>query len=521
MLRCFARALLIAWVAVSPLSAQGCDGNGFAGLDVPVATLGGTLTATLTAAPGAPFSWFVDTAPGNIPIPGIGSACIAMSPAMFALADGLFTGSSTIPGSGTLSSTVVLPSDPNLLGVPFYSQFAAGDAAAPGGIALSNPRSVVFNLPDNFVNSQGSLSTFGTALHRATPFGNGRYVLISGGGSGTLTAPTPGNQTEIYDSYTHTFLPGPPMSVARVLHTATLLQDGRILITGGLDGVATNNWMDGEVYDPATNTFTPVANQMQMPRGGHTATLLDDGRVLITGGNTIFAVAGTGNFIQIYQSAHRTVDIYDPATNTFVAGPNMLEKRAGHGAVKLPDGRVLCGGGISDGFTILLLAFPIYAGAGEIYDPATNSWSATGVHNYDRFVGNMEVTPSGNVLYCGGANGGLLSSTNTGDYYDAVSNTWTPIPFNMPADTALGSSVVLADGTVAVTGGGSGAAALFTAIDQVARFDETTFQWTTTTPLPIGLINHSVTLLPDGTYLVTGGADASGIAQTAAFLWNP
>lgn len=519
-------ALVCTLAITSTVAAQGCDGNGFATLEVGVGTLGGTLTPTLTAAPGAQFTWFVDVAPGVIPFAGIGTACLGFTPAMITLADGIATGAPTIPPSGTFTTTVPLPSAPSLLGVAFYSQFGALDNAAPGGVALSNPRSVLMNLPDNFVNSLGTLSTFGTALHQSTVFGDGRYVLVSGGGSGTLLAPTPGMQTEVYDSYTHSFLPGPNLSVPRVLHTGTALDDGRILIAGGLDGVATNNWSDAEIYDPATGTMTVLGSMMQGPRAAHAATLLDDGRVLITGGNTIFAVSGAGNFIQIYQSAHDQVDIFDPTTNTFTPGPPMLEKRAGHSAVKLPDGRVLVAGGISDGNLITIpflppIATPVYAVAAEIYDPATNSWSATGMHSTGRILGNMEVLPSGNVLLCGGASGATLTSTDAAEIWDGSNSTWSgPAAITMPATVALAASTVLPDGTVAVLGGASGSQLTPTSLDQVARFSETNFSWTSTTPLPIPLSGHTLSALPDGSFVVVGGSDATGTAQANSYVWN-
>ena len=74
----------------------------------------------------------------------------------------------------------------------------------------------------------------------------------------------------------------------RQQHTATLLPDGRVFIAGGY-------WSDGqnwrvlsatEMYDPATGDFSPVGS-MGAAREGHGAPLLDDGRVLIVGGEDI------------------------------------------------------------------------------------------------------------------------------------------------------------------------------------------------------------------------------------------
>src|SRR5688572_4108725 len=85
-----------------------------------------------------------------------------------------------------------------------------------------------------------------------------------------------------------TFAATGDMTSRRFLHTATLLADGRVLITGGrmierASPLTFKTLASAELFDPRTSTFTATLN-MTIPREGHTAALLPDGKVLIAGG---------------------------------------------------------------------------------------------------------------------------------------------------------------------------------------------------------------------------------------------
>src|SRR5262249_15517294 len=77
------------------------------------------------------------------------------------------------------------------------------------------------------------------------------------------------------------------MNVARVGHTPTLLTDGKVLVVGGWGNASTGQGLldSAELYDPATGTWS-FAGSLSRSRVGYTATLLNDGRVLVAGGDT-------------------------------------------------------------------------------------------------------------------------------------------------------------------------------------------------------------------------------------------
>jgi hypothetical protein len=183
------------------------------------------------------------------------------------------------------------------------------------------------------------------------------------------------------------------MTVGRFLHTATQLQDGRVLIVGGALTSASDPVATAEVYDPATGTFT-MTGAMATAREQHTATLLADGRVLIVGGTTS---TGTGD---LHPTA--TVEVYDPSTGSFSVTGSMAEARTFHTATLLPNGKVLVAGGGDENSTA------------EVYDPATGAFSTTGGMEIGRSGHTATLLPNGSVLVAGG---GIFAGLASAELY--------------------------------------------------------------------------------------------------------
>ena len=241
------------------------------------------------------------------------------------------------------------------------------------------------------------------------------------------------------------------MHSPRESHTSTLLADGRVLITGGLTGPAANGsagvtlaafrlvettanvLKTAEVYDPATGTFSTTGS-MSSIRDQHTATLLDDGRVLVVGGG------GEG-----YASVS-SADLYDPATGTFSKTGSMKKGRWLQAATLLHDGRVLITGGRSPNDSV-------YASA-EIFDPATGRFSSTGTMDDGRQQHTATLLQDGRVLVAGGywsdgQNWRVLSST---EVYDPATGTFSPTG-SMGAPRDSHTATLLDDGRVLIAGG--------------------------------------------------------------------
>ena len=333
--------------------------------------------------------------------------------------------------------------------------------------------------------------------HTATLLPDGR-VLVAGG-LGVATA-------ELYDPKTRSWTATGSMLEARENHTATLLPDGKVLVVGGNDIAATGaafSLGSAELYDPATGSWTATGSMLGA-RVGHSATLLLDSRVLVSGG-ALAVLRGDRNAPGDPPAA---AEVYDPATETWTTTGSLIEPREGHTATRLPDGRVLVAGGLG-------LSNPPYLtlASAELYDPGSRTWVAAGIMDAPNAVRSSEarltatLLADGRVLVAGDdeVNG---SNPAFADLYDPGSGTWTSTG-RMIGARDRHTATLLRDGKVLVTGGwddlanlGNGAVATLASAE---FYDPNTSSWIDAATMDTQRALHTATLLPDGSVLVAGG----------------
>ena len=311
------------------------------------------------------------------------------------------------------------------------------------------------------------------------------------------------------------------LNVARIAHTATLADGGKVVVAGGRS--AAGALTAAEVYDAATGVFT-VTGSMSTSRWSHTAALLPDGKVLVAGGFTGLALGNA-------QAVTDTAEVYDPGTGTWSPTAPLHTRRALHSTSVLADGRVLVAGGRTCGDPPPATCdFTVRTATAELYDPATGTWTPTGSMHAPRHTTSAAPLPGGRVVVPAGFSAADPHDTDsTADVYDPSTGTWS-LTSNLSRSRARQGAMALADGSVLV---GPGSRSTTFGPPFVATINPTTetydpasdiWQLTTGQPLLPGRFNFQQATLPNGLALMVGGfgGPAGGEAlTTSAELYDP
>jgi WD40 repeat protein len=341
-------------------------------------------------------------------------------------------------------------------------------------------------------------------LHTATLLPNGKVLVVGGADySGNVFA-----AAQLYDSTNGTWTGTNAMAKARYAHTATLLANGKVLVAGGTtnqyDPTSASLVQPAELFNPTNDTWA-TTGPLNFPRFFHTATLLANGKVLVTGG-----MSSNSYPITILNSS----ELYDPATGSWTITGPLHEARYNHTATLLPSGKVLVTGGqVTNVFLV--------TGSAELYDPVTGTWTATGSMPYPLANHTATWLPKGKLLVAGGdidegSIGGIgLVPVPFAELYDPATELWTTTT-SMHFVHDYHTATLLANGLVLIAGGGSNFGSTTNCAELYEPFSQ---MWTTAATMNAPRQHHTATLLPNGRVLAAGGSGNSGLLASAE-LYN-
>lgn len=328
-----------------------------------------------------------------------------------------------------------------------------------------------------------------------------------GGASGSGGVPVPGGMLAwdaAIPSSGGVWTPTGSLAAARAFHTATLLGNGEVLVAGGLfaDGVVEPSYLaSAELYDPAAGTWTATGS-LATARSDHTATLLGNGNVLVTGGQLLMTIGPSTAAVPL-----GSAELFDLATGKWTATGALATARVQHTATVLGNGKVLVVGGYSASFLA----------SAEVYDPATGTWTATGALATARAYHIASLLQNGKVLVAGGL--GKDGSLASAEVYDPVTGTWTATGALATARNSFGATL-LENGKVLVVGGNSRVGAGTVALKSAELYEPTMGTWMATGPLATWRTGRTSTLLGNGKVLVAGGSDGAD-SLASAELFDP
>ena len=244
------------------------------------------------------------------------------------------------PATGTWTATGSM----NMLrGMPTATRLKTGQILVVGGGSHSTE---LYNPGSGTWTATGSMNQNHYYFHAATLLGTGK-VLVSGGTGKLMKNLGP----ELYDPGSGTWTAAGSKYQYRFIHTATLLKTGKVLVAGGRAGSSIAYPLSSaELYDPGSGTWTATGS-LSKARGGHTATRLGTGKVLVAGGKSSSA------------------ELYDPGKGTWTTAGKMSQERTGHTATLLKTGKVLVAGGVGSGG---------YQSSAELYNPTSGLPCKTG-----------------------------------------------------------------------------------------------------------------------------------------------
>lgn len=301
------------------------------------------------------------------------------------------------------------------------------------------------------------------------------------------------------------------LQTARYAHTASLLPDGRVLVVGGEDAGQAMT-AAVETFDPGTEQWT-AAPSLPEPRSNHVAVALQDGKVLVAGGGKNAPIGQP-----LGESVAASALLFDPLTNTFTATGRMHHARSHFHAVRLPSGEVLAVGGGGDEQESAKKCAGQYCGpfgkalaSAEVYDPKTGEWTEVASMTTPRFSFSLTALPSGKVIAVGGVNE-QAEGFATSEIFDPISKTWSDGP-PLATPRQHHTATLLGTGRVMVAGGKN---PNVSPLNTVQLFDPEGVSWKIARKFPTPRTLPGLATLESGRVLVVGGYDQTADGAIAS-----
>jgi N,N-dimethylformamidase beta subunit-like protein/uncharacterized protein DUF4082/galactose oxidase-like protein/Big-like domain-containing protein/Kelch motif protein len=416
----------------------------------------------------------------------------------------------TVGYTSATRAATLSPASPLLAGTPYTVTVRGGATDPRVKDAFDNPLATTFTssfttgaAPPSVAGQWSAPATWPHVAVHAMLLKTGDVLLWDGPSEDDTTHGQlgGGDTATLWNPTTNTFTAVPNLATNLFCAGHAVLADGRILVLGGhvAGGVGLR---DANIFDPITRQWTTVA-PMNYPRWYPTATTLSDGRVLVVSGSTTC------------QACIADVpEVYDPVTNSWTPLPhaqNPVELYPYN--FLLRDGRVVAVGGYDAASFVT-----------KTLDIASQTWTDVDPRPLDG--GSAAMYLPGKIVKSGSARriAGQLSNADTWVIdMDAALPTWRQTaPMNFPRMYHTMTS--LPDGTVLVTGGGrvGDTSNLSAAVMQAEAWSPATETWTVLGSMQTPRLYHSIALLlPDGRVLVAGSGRTEGVDQLSAEVYSP
>lgn len=367
----------------------------------------------------------------------------------------------TSAGTWTLTGSITTArSNPNTTMLP------SGKALVTGGYdgAAYVDTTELF---DSTTFSAGTTAGTRRVNHHSVIMYDGHVLLVGGQNvGGNLSS------TEYYRDVDATWTATGSLNVARRIPASILLNNGKVLCTGGLAAIATT-----ELYDPSTGTW--VYTGSFTARQIHILAQMQDGKVMAIGG-------WNSSFVEI-----TSCELYDVSAGTWSGTGSLNTAIAYPNAVVLTNGNVLVSGGYAAGSGISIT---------QLYDDAAGTWSRTGSMTNGRYYNPAIYLSNGKVL-----SGGGIGSLQTCELYN--SGTWT-LTGSLNAQRALQAFINLPNGKVFTTAGDSAVSELY---------DVSAGTWVVTGSLSTTRQQAMCVLMANGKVLIAGGNNAGALSSCEVY----